>query len=203
MNEKQKNERGLQAALRQLPQYGPRPGIWEGIAAELERDQREQPLRQALAGLPRYAPPDDLWPRIAAELPRRSGPRILPWAAAAAAALALLLVFFFLRPSEQDDLNYAYVFQTEEAPPSGFFTQDWEEDQADLQAVAARFAEAPVAQVNPDYLLWREEWAELNQAKAEVVAMMQRYGRDGSLIRQLAAIERERSALARKMAAQI
>jgi hypothetical protein len=206
MKEKRKDETRLRVALQQLPRYAPPLALWDEIAAELERGERKAPLREALAQLPHYAPPEHVWPAIAAQLPSYpQGRRRALWAAsaAAAAAAALLLAFFFLRPPATGDMQATYIYQVVEASPPALFANDWDEDEGDLQAVAARFAAAPVAQVSPDFELWHEEWAELNQARADIVAMMQRYGRDGSLIRQLAAIERERSALARKMAAQI
>lgn len=209
MNRMENQEQRLKEALQQLPQYQPAGSLWKNIAAELERKEKEKLLlRDALKRLPDYTPPAKVWQGIETALlteaaPRPSLRRFIAWAGSAAAALALLFAIYHLRPSQDEGLQIAYSHQTESALSPTLYQADWDEDEAALQEVAARFVKAPVAQEHPQYELLREEWEELDDAKREVLEFMKRYGNDGALIRQLAAIERERSALARQMATQI
>lgn len=208
MNRMENQEQKLKEALQQLPQYHPAGSLWKSIAAELGCEEKEEPLREALKRLPAYTPPSKVWQGIETALltkaaPRPSLRRFIAWAGSAAAALALLFAIYHLRPNQDESSQMAYRHQTERALSPTLYQADWDEDEAALQEVAARFVKAPVAQEHPQYELLREEWEELDEAKREVLEFMKRYGSDGALIRQLAAIERERSALARQMATQI
>jgi hypothetical protein len=208
MNRMENQEQRLKEALQHLPQYQPAGSLWKAIAAELEREEREKPLQDALKRLPSYIPPTKVWQGIETALwtqaaTRHRRLRFVAWAGSAAAALALLLAIYHLQPSQDESLQIAYSYQTESALSPTLYQPDWDDDEAALQEVAAHFVKAPVAQLHPQYELLREEWEALDEAKREVLEFMKRYGNDGALIRQLATIERERSALARQMASQI
>lgn len=208
MNSKEQNQEVLKAAIRQLPAYRPPDAVWAGIDAALGRMEREQPLQEALAQLPVYAPPESLWESIQAELPdtiNQRAPRLRPitWASAAAAAIALFATAYFLWPSPDSPLNVSYAYETTTDSSPTLFENDWDEDEPALQMAVEQFSRDPVARQDPDYQSILVEWKELNEAKAEVVEIMERYGKDGRLIRQLSEIERERSTLAKQMVSQI
>ncbi|HQU59237.1 MAG TPA: hypothetical protein PLU64_08575 [Saprospiraceae bacterium] len=207
MNSKEQNPEVLKAAIRQLPAYRPPDTVWGDIEAALGQMEQEQALREALAQLPAYSPPESLWETIEAELPdvNRKAPRLraISWASAAAAAVVLLSIAWFLWPSPDSPFEVSYAYETTTGSNPTLFENDWDEDEPALKKAVDQFSQDPVARQDPAYQSLLVEWKELNEAKAEVVEIMERYGKDGRLIRQLSEIERERSALAKQMVIQI
>lgn len=208
MRSNEANHETLEEAVRQLPSYAPPPEVWANIEQALEIMTLERPLHEAIGQLPAYRPPAHLWAAIeaglAAEPAHRPGRmRALRWASAAAAATVLLLTAYFLVPTPDSQLKLSYIRETADAPAQGLYHNDWDADEASLQQLAEQYSKDPVAKQQPEYSSILAEWQDLNDAKAEVVSFMERYGKDGQIIRQLAEIERERSALARQMAIQI
>lgn len=206
MNSREIGRETLKEAIRQLPVYSPPPSVWAGIEAELEARELEKPLQEAIAKLPAYQPPETVWLSIQAELqvsgarrPRRM--RYLPLAAAAAAVLFIIALFLWPEPDGRLAVSYAHT--TASAPGEGLYKPDWNADEPAMEQLIAAFSQDPLALQSPEHQSLLGEWKELNEARAEVLSFMERYGRDGRLIRQLGEIERERSALAREMAARI
>lgn len=208
MNSREYGRDTLKEAIRQLPAYAPPPSVWGGIEAELEARELEQPLREAIAQLPAYQPPEKVWLSIQAGLqpsearrPRRL--RYLARASAAAAAAVLLIAAFFLWLDFDGRLAVSYAHTSAPAPATGLYEADWNADETAMGRLIAEFSQDPLAMQSPEHQSLLDEWRELNEARAEVLSFMERYGRDGRLIRQLGEIERERSALAREMAGRI
>ncbi|MEQ8704587.1 MAG: hypothetical protein RIC19_11750 [Phaeodactylibacter sp.] len=200
----QLQEAPLQEALDALPAYAPPFQNWMHIADALDADAAEQPLREALSELPQYAPPEYVWAGISREL-RPSARRIaLKMMARVAAAIALLIGLWWAWPQEDAEpahTSYAYARETID----GAFGHEADWGQADqlMQRAVQTFRRDPVARQLPTYELLLSEWADLQAAQEEISDMMDRYGKDAQLIRQMSKIEKERSGLIREMIAQI
>lgn len=199
------NRHTLRDALKQLPQYDPPEQSWRQIAAKLDKEEREATLKDALGRLPSYSPPSKVWEAIEGGLKQTEKARphrfrlhrlFLP---AAAAGIAVLTAWFLLRPTGEQGMKTTYAFEVIRAN-TALLENDWDEDEKAMQAVVEQFRGDPFAQRQEQYSRLLEEWRELEEARAEVKAIMKLYGKDARLIRQVGEIERERSRLARAMA---
>lgn len=190
-----------------LPEYAPPLGTWAAIEQTLARDEQEQPLKQALQQLPEYEPADTVWPRIAAQLPRASPKRArtlpLHRLAQAAAAIALALALWWAWPAPSaapPAISYAYAQEAGYPLPTATVSA---EEQVLIQTAIQEFRQDPVAQQAPNYQQLLREWESLTEARSAIAGMMDRYGKDARLLRQLGEVERERAGLLKEMIAQI
>lgn len=188
----------LQDALRQLPQHQAPDFIWERIEAQLAADES---LYQAIAALPTYGAPDRVWGRIERGLERRNAIRRMlrsSWSAAAGVAI-LLTASIGLYQWKQNQAAVSYAYRQELAP-SPHVSNDWDAAEADVQEVLNLYSHfcKYQAQNEADCNLDRE-LQELNEAKAELEAVMARYGEDPDLIRQLGELELDRSRVVKAM----
>ncbi|MCB0582808.1 MAG: hypothetical protein KDD10_26250 [Phaeodactylibacter sp.] len=195
------NRKTLEEALGRLPSYRPPESLWGRIESELAREENEKPLRHALEQLPAYSPPPSVWETVEAGLDRgERQPRIrrLAWLAAAASVAALVAWAVFYLPAEPG-IKPVYTYETEEVAP-GMFANNWDADEAALRAVVEQFARDPWAKTHNQHGRMLEDWQELEEARAEVKEIMELYGKDARLVRQMGEIERERSRLVKAMA---
>ncbi|HMN89212.1 MAG TPA: hypothetical protein PKD70_06955 [Saprospiraceae bacterium] len=196
----------LQRSLNELPQYTPTEAVWEAIAVQLDTDQVELPLRSAIQHLPSYAPPEYVWDRLVntlSEAPTSRRTRLLrlvPWLAAASViGLALL---FALRSYQQEtpEASIVIVYGQEEVLP---INADWDDDETAIAWVEIQYRQQLTAFSNQTHDSLLQELYELKEAKSEVQAMLQQYGENPQIVRLIAKIERERSAVVKKMAQSI
>lgn len=194
--EQQAADTVLREALQALPQHKPPPAVWQEIN-----------WRQALAQLPQHEPPASVWANIAGSLeqPQRATGRLikLGWLARAAAAVLLAASIWWAWPSSGEAAAISYAASSEAADEAIDKPIDWNADSEVMEEAVALFRKDPLAKTLPVYTDWLSAWEELAGAQQEVTEMMQRYGRDARLLRQLGKIERERSALLRQMIAKI
>ncbi len=202
MNHNERNHSTLKEALQKLPQYAPPPSVWEEVGQALDK---ERPLRQAIRQLPAYSPPPSVWETIEESLEKKQPQRtwlvpIRAWAAAA--SVALLLGAFFLWPDGDPALKIEYAYE-QTAEHTGLLNNDWDEDEALIRTVSREFSQDPVTRRHPEYHSMLEEWEELGDARTEIKDMIELYGKDARLIRQLVKVEQERSDMIQKMAAEL
>jgi len=193
----------LQNALQQLPNYQPPKAVWDNIEQSLES---EAALKAGLQQLPEYEPPAKVWEAIAQKLPReevRPIVKMRTWMARAAAIAALIVGTWYFWPRDYAAIQAAYTHQTTQAGSAWTATMDWSTDEAAIQQAVSTYKQDPLAQNQDNYEQLLEEWEELNEAKAEIADIMDRYGKDARLIRQMGEIERERSSVLRKMVREI
>ncbi|MDX1943712.1 MAG: hypothetical protein SFU99_24305 [Saprospiraceae bacterium] len=193
----------LQNAIKRLPQYAPNISVWDAIEHQLDIDQSQEQLQSAIHDLPSYAPPAALWERIEENLDKKPALRISRgvWLSAAAAILlAVVSLVVWLNqtpePTEMVQMQYA---QAETHP----IKADWDEEDAVIQNIADAYAQRSDFLKNTGNENLLLDLKELNQAKAEIKTMMQKYGQDAQLVRSIAEIERERSEVVKKMAQEI
>ncbi len=205
---KEKNREMLRGALSRLPQYAPPAGLWAGVRRQLEPGLADR--------LPSYQPPPEVWNELSAHLqmqqegdgaqvralagkeqqsPRsRSLRRYRPlrWVAVAAGFLLLLTAAYQLLADEAGP-TVSYAYQREAAPTAT--ARDWEDDESSFTAVLNELEHRNEPELNT----LRMELDELTEASQEVKAMLVAYGDDPQVVRQLAAIERDRSDVYRRI----
>ena len=199
---KERNYDNLRRHLDGLPEHTPPAGLWRKLEGRLA-DQSAAPLNERL---PSYAPPPDVWNHIGRELdaqpvaPLRLAhrrPRRNRWLAVAAAVALLLSAGAFVinrsaTTTSGPTITYAY---TQEPAPARTPVNDWDEDEASFERVRSAIAERDEPVLN----VLASELDELTSAREEVKAMLASYGEDAGMVKQLAAIERERSDVYRRI----
>lgn len=200
MKDTEHNRKTLEEALSRLPLHEPPAGLWTQIESELAREKKERGLQDALEKLPSYSPPPAVWEAIESGLEPRARVRLrrLAWPAAAA-GIAILLSFFLFDPFGEESPQPVYTYAIEKANPE-LLENNWDDDEQAMKTVVEQFSRDPVAKRQDDYGRILDEWKELEEAKAEIRAVMDTYGKDARLVRQMSDLERERSRLIRVMA---
>ncbi len=200
MNDTEHNRKTLKEALNRLPQHEPPAGLWTQIESELSREEQERALQDALEKLPAYSPPPAVWEAIESGLEPKALARLhrLAWPAVAA-SIAILVAFFLFNPFVEAGLHPEYTYSVEKANLD-LLGNDWDDDEQAMKTVVEQFSSDPVAKRQDDYGRILDEWKELEEAKTEIRAVMDTYGKDARLVRQMSDIERERSRLIRVMA---
>lgn len=204
------NHDTLRDALRALPQHTAPALLWSQVAAVLDEDGRDAGWRAQMDVLPQYEPPAMVWDQIATTLDRpaeatvvRLSPlrRALPYAAALAALVAAGL-WWTANADPDGPLRQYTILGTETAPDPALLQNDWDEDEDLIMGVLAAWKALPDTAWPSDEAL-DEELEELNAAKAELLALAQKYGQDPSIIQELKDIELQRTALVKRMATYI
>ncbi len=201
----ERNHQTLQNAIVQLLDYQPKHRLWDAIEQRLDAEQSQERLQEAINQLPTYAPPTELWNRIAAELEQPSPMRLRvsrsAWLSLAAATiLAVISLVFWLNRTPEPTETVQMLYAAAEANP---INADWNEDEATIEHIMNIYAQrASFLQSEPGETLI-SDLKELNEAKAEIQNMMQKYGQDAQLVRTIVEIERQRSEIVKKMAQEI
>ena len=194
------NRNTLKEALSRLPEHQPPDNLWARIESGLEVEEQEEVLQNALEELPAYSPPPSVWENIEKGLERQEKtPRLrrLRWVAAASVAVLVAWSIAYLSGGTQPRAVYSYG--TEKANP-GMLANNWDADEEAMNAVVEAFSRDPLAKRQQQYGRLLDEWQELEEARAEIKEIMELYGKDARLARQMGEIERERSKLAKAMA---
>jgi hypothetical protein len=204
----EKNRKTLIEGVRSLPLHSPPPGLWNNIETQLDNRMRFQ---QAIDDLPQYAPPSRVWEQLEAALDqpaagskslriRRLISKPYRWAAVAAVACGLIAGVWLLFPADPAPLtSIVYSEETLTAPP---VSSDWNTEESSFALVLQQVDQSPVADANTVQRL-KLEYHELTDARQEVEDMMQRYGKDADLLKEVARIERERTKVIKELAAWI
>lgn len=204
----ERNRATLIKAIEALPEYQPGPDVWAAVSEALTLETTEQEaFQQAIDALPRYAPPPQVWEAIVHDLatgkrnaPVKTGFRLRRRIVQASVAASLLLAaalagkLYVDRPVTSVELSYS-----EEIRSDDLYRDDWNQDAASFDEVIRQYTSNPLLSEQPDFRNLREELDELNSAKQEIEQMMEQYGRDPDLIRQIGEIERERSEILKKI----
>lgn len=206
MSKQEKNYETLLRAIATLPERQAPRGSWHAIAHRLEEEQQFAQLSSTAKQLPVLPAPAGVWAEIEEELARpAAAPTRRLWARSWlgwAAALTLALTAAWYAWPEQPAASVTVSVSTEEADPS-LLTADWDADEAAFAQVSALYRQHRRVFSSPVGRDWLAELQELNDARAELKAAIETFGRDAVLLNQLADIERERSAILKKMAQQI
>lgn len=202
----EKNKETLAGAIADLPAYTAPDHIWDKLESSLENQER---FRSALEQLPEHRPPPAVWENIdqALDVPvpgkhpfryrllQGTRSRI---AAAILCGLAIGL-WWFLNTEAPAKTS---IVHSVEIQARVNFNEDWHDEESQIAAVMAQVERSAVA--NPQMVKrLKLEYTELTDARSEVEAMMERYGQDEGLLKEVARIERERSKVIKELAAWI
>lgn len=194
---KEKNRHIITEAINNLPQYEPKPSLWDAIDMELTIDEKEKVLRTSVQDLPNYDPPAQIWESIENQLDQDLKPvarvfSIKRWASVAAvfAMVSVGLWTFFNQSSKVETIEIAY---SEEKVTPSLLEVNWEEDEDAFEMVAAFCKNDNLVCKIPEFKVLTDELDELNAARNELKDAMEVYGNDPELIAQLTSIEHERS----------
>lgn len=197
------NYQTLRNAIERLPTFAPPREVWDAVDRTLTS---EETLENAIEQLPTYAPPAFVWERVEAELNKPAKIRRLRpvWLSAAAAALVVLtLGTYFWLTQDSASVEQVQVVFAEAEQPVNILKIDWDEDESVMKEVVDAFAQKASFVQEPENQSLLSEWEELNEAKAEIKTMLTKYGNDADLVRTIAEIERQRSAIVKQMAMEI
>ena len=210
--------------LSRLPEYEPRPNLWNRIEADLETDER---LAQVLGELPSFEPDTDLWTRIEDALPATeqapNEPRILPHPAAEstrirrighrlgqqrwlgigmAAACLVLLGTWLVRyvtglPTER--IEYAVEQPADWAPTEPDMVTDSPADQRAEEFINRQCEEAALVCQRPEVRELRAQLGELSVEQKRLADERQRFGDDPSLVRAQVKLENQRADVTKEL----
>jgi len=197
---KELNKKNLDEAIRNLPDYEPKAGLWEQLQEGLHGEPVSA-LQSAIEQLPEYSPSDALWERIDGELDGNT--KVVqfnkPMWLGIAASLLLLIAVLWNLPSSSTSTSVAVVAYSTEKVDNALLIKDWDADEdvfimlkevCDVQKLACN---------NPEVKVLQSELAELNDARYMLKEAIGNYGTDVDLIQELTDIELQRTSLAKEI----
>ena len=197
-----KNKHILEGAIRELPQYQPPTDLWDKITEGLEEDRQDMQWRSKIEELPQYEAPAFIWDDIAKALPTEVATpqkgkliRLMPRIAAAASVLLLLTLGVWWQTRDTATID---VIITQEIAPKNQWIEDWDEDDADIESVMQLAANSPMERPD-DFERLKADLEELNAARAELLELMEAYGKDPKVMKEIGEIERQRSAVVKQV----
>ncbi len=205
MEERNRNE--LIKALGNLPEYDPPGTIWQQINEHLIEQRQYNLVQKRVEALPTYEPPAEVWNAIAGSLQTTNQPRrqlgIRWWAYAAAASVLLAAGYLAWYQGEIDAPASVAVTVSEEDGWYPVSTAEWDSEDDIFRQVVEEYQRKAMVFYWEDERDLKAEWVELNSARHELEDAIKTYGASEQLIREMNKVERERTAVVKKMAASI
>lgn len=197
---REENYDKLRQALNELPSYNPAPANWDAIADKLGAAPEPTVVGKAL---PAYSPPSKVWNKLNGELDQQRVRRqkmkvVYRWVARAAAVL-LIFGAGYAFASYDEGPTITYAVSQESRSNASLVSKDWSDEEASFDLLMERLAEIDEPELNA----LRLELEELTAAKKEVEDMLEAYGNDADVIKQLVEIETERSRVYRRAYAEL
>lgn len=196
----------LKRAIAALPSYEAPSFVWNEIELQLEDDLKDRLIEETIPQLKTYAAPDFVWEKIEKNLgqPRSSKLTALyNWkkiGSIAASLLILMTLVYQLWPTSEPPASYtAYT----EPVDQYLLEADWDADEATFAQVVKMYDDYSKTFKDTESIGLKAELLELNEARKELKTAIDLYGNDHELIRQLAALERDRTQVIKKMAFKI
>lgn len=197
-----------------LPEYEPRPDLWNRIEADLDFDDQ---LAASIGDLPAFEPKADLWDRIDEVLTDApaTGPIIMAhpartrqmrWgrslaAGVAAACLILIGTYWLWQQNTAPTERIEYAVEQQPGWPNEA-TEPLSDSPADQRAEAfieQQCAEAVVACQRPEVRELRAQLSELTQQQQRLHTEQQRFGDDPALIRAQAKLDNQRADITKEL----
>ena len=192
---REKNNATLKNTIQELPQYYPPGEVWAAIDRVLTQDDQ---IQESIEQLPSYTPPAFVWEKIDAELTPL--PRIVRkrWYQLAAAILVGVLgAAALLWSLSSSEITYSYA--EADLPAFPISNADWSEDDATIASLMSSYQSNPLIADHPHFSEYQNEYNELMDARSEVLQMMNRYGMDHDMVRQIKNIELARNKVIQKL----
>ncbi|MEY4902818.1 MAG: hypothetical protein RLZZ292_633 [Bacteroidota bacterium] len=210
VEEEQENK--LQDALKKLPLYTAPSMIWSSIEGALEDSEEEKKaFEQEITQLPTYSPPISLWDSIEQELdstPMKASVLkpvfgLKAWQKYAIAALFMgcLLTFgvvFYQNATSVGNEKITIAYSEEKYDPTPI-KEDWDDDEAAFAKVEEICQQQAFLCEQPEVKTLKSELDELNEAKQSLKTALGQYGTDETVVAELVAVEKERTAVLKKI----
>ena len=87
---------------------------------------------------------------------------------------------------------------TQEIVPEAEWPEDWEKDDAEIESVMQLAANSPLEHPQ-DFERLKADLEELNSARNELLELMEAYGKDPKVMKEIGEIERQRSAVVKQV----
>lgn len=196
----EKNRKALIKGIQSLPEYEAPTYLWADIASGLDQEKK---MHTALKELPQYSAPEKVWKGIANVLDRSARPgiyryvnRSARWAAAAVISGLLICSWWLIHRESSATTTFAY---SEEIQMQSSIAEDWNTEDQTMSLVIQQATQSPIADPETVNRL-KTEYQELTEARLEVEVMLEKYGKDEYLLKEVARIERERSQVIKELA---
>lgn len=199
----EKNKSTLSRAIAGLPVHDAPTQLWGEIERSLAGQER---MQSALRNLQQHTPPPMVWENIEQALDGKAKPkrpfvyRMLrgsrAWVAAAALCGLAVGTWWIINAEPPTKTTFAYG---EEIQMQVGFAEDWNNEEDQIAFVMDKVERSPIADPLEVKRL-KNEFDELTDARAEVEDMLNRYGEDESLLKEVARIERQRSQVIMELA---
>lgn len=196
----------LKRAIAALPSYEAPSFVWNEIDLQLEDDLKDRLIDVSIPHLKNYAAPKFVWDKIEKNLGQPRSSKLITlnnWrtlASMAASLLILMTLAYQLWPTSLPSASYtAYT----EPVDQYLLEADWDTDEATFAQVVKMYDDYSKTFKDRESIGLKAELLELNEARKELKTAIDLYGNDHELIRQLAALERDRTQVIKKMAFKI
>lgn len=187
----EKNKETLDKALTQLSQYQPSEAIWNDIDQKLG----EYTLQDALTKLPQHEPDDSLWEQIEQDIPQPGGNAFRKALAAAVIIIASALVIWLMEAKPGKQISY-----TEEVVDQRLRIADTQTVDTQYENLKEWCETESVVCSQSDFKELTKEYEILRIATEQLKQAMGNYNAEPELVRQLTAVEQEKTAILNKMA---
>ncbi len=211
MDNKDKNKKNLDDAIRRLPMYEPKDDLWDKINEHLELNTPESQLNHAIAGLPTYDAPDFIWNKIESELEdnivsvKTAKIRRISWIQVAAACFIVAIMAVSIQwQFRTEDLPVSEaivrISYDQEAVPMLVSNKSIERsDDEAFEMIATICKQKNIVCSQSTFKTLRSELEELDWAKKQLEKNVNTYDTGSDLQIQLARIERDRTSLLKQM----
>jgi len=195
---KELNKKILDNAIRNLPDYEPKAGLWEQLQNEMQQPPVD-PLQEAINQLPSYEPSTGLWDKIEQQL--HPTPQVAfvskRWLSIAASLMLLVSAFWFLNSNEVQD--EAVITYSTEKVDNFLLIKDWDDDEDVFTMINEVCDLNKLACANPEIKVLKEELEELNSARLMLKTAIGEYGTNPDLVQELTDIEMERTSITKEI----
>lgn len=196
----------LKQAIAALPSHEVPSFVWDEIALQLDDDLKDRLMVETIPQLATYGAPKFVWDQIEKKLDQPRSSKLIAlnnWrtlASIAASLLILITLAYQLWPNSEPPASYtAYT----EPVDQYLLEADWDADEATFAQVVKMHDDYSKTFKDRESIGLKAELQELNEARKELKTALDLYGNDHELIRQLAALERDRTQVIKKMAFKI
>ena len=197
-------------SLPQLPDYNPRPNLWNQIEADLDADEK---LGRLVQILPTYEPKADLWNAIDRGLASSDTIKVRLlwheptirriWVSLAVACVVILVgVWLFLRPHSREKVQMEYAVEQTDLQQHSAQSAPEQPSSADKRAeefIARQCAEQRLACQRPEVHELRNQLINLMADQQRITRERQLFGDDPALVRAQVKVENQRALVTKEL----
>ena len=188
-------------AIQHLPEYEPRPDLWDHVEANLRADAT---MDRALADLPVFEPQAEAWEQIAGRLEK---PVVRPlwltsfrWAVAAAIAVLVVGLWAVFEPASDEKVTITYATETVENELAS--NSELLKSSADQKVeifINEQCEQQIVVCQKPEVKELKQQLSKLSSRKEAVEQELKLFGNDPVLVQAQIKIENERAEVTKQL----